>query len=468
MSTKPRRIDGVDLSHHNPVSLDALRKAKAAGVRFLWHKATEGATVVDRTYAERRKLAAEAGIPFGAYHFARPGKGDAELEARHFLATAKPKPGDLRPALDLETTEGLTITQLRAWAAEWVAVVRKATGVEPVVYSPWDLGTKGLRWRPRYNYDNRPPVLPWDLWQFSNGQLGKPDTVAGLGRVDLNTLAPGVTLAKLRIPQEPKPAPPTKVRRIRVGHASMQFSDTPEQMRQDVAAIFGRAKAKGLAWITGTEAGAGADTLDKLLREAAKAHGYRYFRPRRTDAWIAVREDLITGGWRTHYKHVIDGKARKWAAKGAVGVTFNTAELGTITVLAAHYLTKGRPNAKDPAYGVNLAANQALAHAIDDLARASAKGSALAFYGGDQNIDDRRDDTFLGGGFVSIGDELRKWPNTGHGPIDVIARWRRDGRVKPVAWDVYPDSELKLHTDHYLIEATYDVRVVRKTTSSAR
>lgn len=466
MSTKPRRIDGVDLSHHNPASLDALRKAKAAGVRFLWHKATEGATVVDRTYAERRKLAAELRIPFGAYHFARPGKGDAELEARHFLATAKPKPGDLRPALDLETTEGLTITQLRAWAATWVAVVRKATGVEPVVYSPWDLGTKGLRWRPRYNDSNTPPVLPWDVWQFSNGQLGKPDTVAGLGRVDLNTLAPGVKLADLRIPAKPKPA--GKTRRLRLGHVSMQFSDTPEQMRQDVAAVFARAKERDYAWLTGTEAGAGADPLDKLLRAAAKAAGYRYFRPRRTDAWIAVREDLIAGGWRTYYAKVIDGEAGKFTDKGPVEVAFDTPDLGRITILAGHYLTKGRPNPRDPQYGRYTAENQSLAHAIGERGRLGAKGSGLAFYGGDQNIDDRRDDTFFGAPFTTAWDELGRWENTGHGPIDVIASWDGDGRVKAVDVDAFPDSEVMLHTDHYLIEAAYDVRVLRKAPATAR
>lgn len=456
--TTAQRIDFVDLSHHNPVTLDGLRKARAAGVRGIYHKATEGSGYTDPTYAGRRKMADAAGLPFGAYHFARPAVGDAEAEARHFLAVAKPKAGDLLPALDLETTEGLTLAQLRTWAETWCSTVAKACGGRrPVVYSPYDLRIEGLRWRPRYNDDNRPPVLTWDVWQFSNGQLGKPDTVPGLGRVDLNTLGKGVTMADLTWAE--RPAPARKVQRLRLGHASMQFSDSPAQMAADVRAIFARAVNRDLAWLTGTEAGAGADPLSRLLAEAAQANGYRYYRPKTTDAWIAVRRDLIAGGWDEFYGgKVIDGKAGVSTDKGVVRVSFDTAQLGRISVLAGHFLTKGRPEASDPAYRVNAPLNTKLAQAIADEARRCAKGSALAFYGGDNNINDRTDDAFIVKGFTSVSDELRKWPNTGHGPIDVIGTWDADGRVKALRWHAFPDAELPLATDHYYCEAVVEVR----------
>lgn len=455
--TTAQRIDFVDLSHHNTVTLDGLRKARAAGVRGVYHKATEGSTYTDPTYDGRRKMADAAGLPFGAYHFARPAVGDAKAEARHFLDVAKPKPGDLLPALDLETTEGLTLAQLRTWAETWCATVAKACGGRrPVVYSPYDLRIEGVRWRPRYNDDNRPPVLGWDVWQFSNGQLGKPDTVAGLGRVDLNTLAQGVTMADLTWADKPTPA--RKVRRLRLAHASMQFSDTPAQMAQDVAAIFERAVNRNYAWLTGTEAGAGADPLPRLLAEAAKANGYRLFKPARTDAWIAVRRDLIAGGWDEFYTKVLDGSAGKSTDKGPVRVSFDTEDLGRVSVLAGHFLTKGRPDAKDPAYRVNASHNTRLARAIADEAKRCAKGNALAFYGGDNNINDRTDDAFIVDGFTSVSDELGKWPNTGHGPIDVIGTWDKDGRVKALRWAAFPDRAFPLHTDHFLVEAVVEVR----------
>jgi hypothetical protein len=47
-------IDGVDLSHWQSGAID-FGRAKAAGVQFVYHKATEGLTVKDAKYASRRK-----------------------------------------------------------------------------------------------------------------------------------------------------------------------------------------------------------------------------------------------------------------------------------------------------------------------------------------------------------------------------------------------------------------------------
>lgn len=220
--TTPMRVDGVDISHHQAGALD-LAAAKRAGVRWIIHKATEGNTYRDPLYARRRAQAKQAGIPFGAYHFARAGSGlaDAAAEARAFLAYATPAPGDLRPALDLETDEGLSLDELRAWARTWIATVRKATGVLPIVYTPYDLGDVDdgcIIWRPRYNNTNTPPKLRWDVWQFSNGVYGVPNTIAGLGHVDLNTMRPGLTVDQLLIPKPapaPRPSVPSRVAKAR-------------------------------------------------------------------------------------------------------------------------------------------------------------------------------------------------------------------------------------------------------------
>lgn len=215
--TTPMRVDGVDISHHQAGALD-LDAARRAGVRWIYHKATEGNTYRDPNYAIRRQQAKRAGIPFGAYHFARAQRGaDAAAEARHFLAYATPVPGDLRPALDLETDEGLSLAELRTWATTWVSIVRKVTGVNPVIYTPYDLGATFdgcLVWRPRYNNTNTPPKLRWDIWQFSNGVYGIPNSVPGIGRVDLNTMRAGLTVDQLRIPMPKPPARPTTRNRV--------------------------------------------------------------------------------------------------------------------------------------------------------------------------------------------------------------------------------------------------------------
>lgn len=188
--TRPQTIHGVDISHHQSASI-GWAALKAAGVKWMYHKATEGASFVDKNYDKRRAEAKKAGIPFGAYHFARPGVGDAETEARFFIRTAKPVVGDLRPCLDLETMDGMTKAQIEKWADQFCNEVEKLTGVVPVVYTPYTLSPalekKALFWVPRYNNSNLPPTRRWHIWQFSDGQLGSPRSVKGLGNVDLNT-----------------------------------------------------------------------------------------------------------------------------------------------------------------------------------------------------------------------------------------------------------------------------------------
>lgn len=204
--TKPLKVHGADASHHQG-HLD-LRKAKAAGLQFLYHKVGEGDTFVDPEYDERRRQAKAAGVPFGAYWFARAewlgGRTDAVMEARRLVKLADPKPGDLIPALDLETAEGLTQEQLRIWARKFSDEVRRLIGVRPVVYSQWNLRVPTpARWVPRYNSVNEPPTIPWDIWQFSDGKDGVPNQFPGLGHVDLNHFAPETRLSDILIKPEP-------------------------------------------------------------------------------------------------------------------------------------------------------------------------------------------------------------------------------------------------------------------------
>jgi lysozyme len=63
----------VDLSHHNE-AVD-FAKMKANGIVGVIHKATQGLTYVDKTYASRRSKAVDCGLLWGAYHFGVGGDG---------------------------------------------------------------------------------------------------------------------------------------------------------------------------------------------------------------------------------------------------------------------------------------------------------------------------------------------------------------------------------------------------------
>lgn len=228
--TKARRIDGVDLSNFQAHLKIDWPEAKKAGVRFVYHKATEGTGFIDGTYVTRRAEAKVHGVPFGAYHFARPTLTNAADEAAFFLKHAAPAKGDMVPALDLEANDAhLSEDQLTKWVEEWFAHVFKETGVSRgLLYTPFNLSRrpKGVHlWVARYNNDNRLPQVrqpfkTWAFWQFSDGKFGVPSVVPGIGRVDIDTMhasLPWVRLSRFMLPtvkprhRVPKPAPETPI-----------------------------------------------------------------------------------------------------------------------------------------------------------------------------------------------------------------------------------------------------------------
>jgi len=267
---------------------------------------------------------------------------------------------------------------------------------------------------------------------------------------------------------------------VKAMHASLQFSDTPSQQEADITDLFERANKREVWWVTGTEAGPGAEPTGALLLRVGKAMGYKVWVPSEkdggagssTDCWVAVDLKRIKkDSWKTGYEPGIPGSKAlytkqglpgntfpRWGPKGVVWVSFENVDVGPVSVAAAHYLTKGRSPKGQPIKGVDhYQWNQTLAKVIGDWGREHGKGKALAFYGGDQNISDREDDTFFGQPFTSAWDELKKWENTGHGNIDVIASYKADGRVTAQAARALDDKEFFQHGDHFIVEAEFKV-----------
>ena len=280
---------------------------------------------------------------------------------------------------------------------------------------------------------------------------GDPDGVPFKGHRVLNMDKVRSDVKELMQVKPPAPAPI----RVKIGHASMQFSDTPEQWEADAKDIFTR----DFDWITGTEAGE--DDNWNVLSTIARRHGYMIYRFRSN--WIAIHSTLVKPS-SIRVKSRVVAKAAEVAGRGhdltRLSVTFRhtVPGVGKISVIASHYPTRGRPDAKTPAYRVNLRWTRKIGKSVGRLARRLGKGKGLAFYGGDQNIVDRHNDTFFGTPLISCWDELEKWPNTGHGNIDVIAHHTKDKRATCVGARSYNDEALFLHTDHYLIQAVYEIR----------
>lgn len=207
--------DVLDLSHHNVVK--SLAKAKAAGIKAVIHKATQGISYVDPSYAGRRKAASENGLLWGAYHFADD--QDVAKQVEHFLEVAQPD-ADTLLALDWEPNGNHTMTLSQA--KEFLRMVHEKTGQKPVLYSgnlikeclkgKADAFLCGHRlWLAQYGPK---AVMPpgWKsyfFWQYTGDGIGsEPHEIDGITTkgVDLNVFG-GVDLDAEWAPVHAEPAP---------------------------------------------------------------------------------------------------------------------------------------------------------------------------------------------------------------------------------------------------------------------
>ncbi len=194
-------LEGIDVSHYQGV-IDWPSVA-AAGKRFAIVQATDGETCLDPTYATNHANARAAGTRVTAYHFAEPSNvpGEAIIQADWFVNNAALLPGDLVPALDLEQTGGLSVSDLQAWVGAWLGEVTAKLGVRPMIYaSPafWttSMGNTTLFADQGYSvlwiahWGTSSPALPaanwgghgWTFWQYSS-----TGSVPGIsGNVDLD------------------------------------------------------------------------------------------------------------------------------------------------------------------------------------------------------------------------------------------------------------------------------------------
>lgn len=257
---------------------------------------------------------------------------------------------------------------------------------------------------------------------------------------------------------------------VECAHASLEFLDRAREKQHDVHQIFQRARRSGHRWVTGTEAASGGGPLAGMVADEARKHGYKPWVPSlkgiNTDCWIAVDRDFIKKGtYHRDYIPVLESSAAfyaargmspsgrpKWAARGLTIVSFVNPELGEFNIAASHYIVA--------AAGFEPL-NRKIADTASQWAADVAKGPGLAFYAGDQNLNDKTKDTFFGAPLTSVWDELGKHDDTGHGTYDVIATYDRDRRVRPVYIRALPDRRFPLYTDHFFVEAGFEIGRLR-------
>jgi lysozyme len=182
----------VDVSHHNGDPNFA--ELKAAGILGVIHKATQGSTGADPTYASHQAAAQSAGLLWGAYHF---GTGeDGVAQADNFLSVVGDtsgqvivldfEPNTTGPSMSLEEARAF-VTHVKDRTGRWPGLYSGhyikdllGTGTDPVLGSCWF-------WLAQYGPTAVvPPNWPqWTLWQYTDGALGPdPHDIPGVGRFD--------------------------------------------------------------------------------------------------------------------------------------------------------------------------------------------------------------------------------------------------------------------------------------------
>lgn len=192
---------GPDVSNWNGCGIDWLAVAGARA--FAFAKATEGATFTDRCFVANWRQMTEAGLPRGAYHFARPHLpiSSARAQARHFVAvvnSAGGLHGALPPVLDVEVkSKRLHRHGLRAWIRAWIRELRAETHRYRVtIYTgDWFWRRNVGPWRPAgaplwaSGYSSRVPRVAGfgkpSWWQYTDGVHGpRPHSTPGIGSGD--------------------------------------------------------------------------------------------------------------------------------------------------------------------------------------------------------------------------------------------------------------------------------------------
>ena len=194
--------DGIDISHYQ----GAIDWEKIPSVQFIYIKATEGASLVDRRYATNLKEAQREGLKVGSYHFF-VSRTSADRQFENFRKRVNKSKQDLIPVVDVEKSgcKNATREQLQERLKQFMELVKKEYGTYPIIYSDHHFYNEFLS--PEFDkytlflarYNNEPPRVKSNaehiIWQFSERGM-----VEGIKeRVDLDRFANGASMSDISL-----------------------------------------------------------------------------------------------------------------------------------------------------------------------------------------------------------------------------------------------------------------------------
>jgi lysozyme len=184
----------IDLSHNNgALTVDDFTKAKAAGIRAVFHKATQGASFADPMFIPHLAAARSVGLRIGAYHFGTANDPDQQL-AFFSETVRKSGLGPMPLVLDYEAnaspSTSMSMQQAKTFLEKSQVRFGKTIGLYSGATIKDALGRTsdqafGDSWLWLPAYGTTPSIQEswkrWTFWQYTDGTAGPgPHTIEGL------------------------------------------------------------------------------------------------------------------------------------------------------------------------------------------------------------------------------------------------------------------------------------------------
>ncbi len=190
--------DGIDVSNYQK---DINWRATAAdpSIKYVYVKATEGATHKQHRYRANIENARKHGVKVGSYHFLKT-TSSIQKQFENFISMAKPEEQDLIPLLDVETHAGWSAKQLQDSVMLFCQLLEDYYGCKPMIYTNVSYFNTLLGYNFKHfplfiaRYSKSEPQLnfgaKWILWQFSDKGI-----ISGIDeKVDLSRFNRGCSL----------------------------------------------------------------------------------------------------------------------------------------------------------------------------------------------------------------------------------------------------------------------------------
>ena len=216
--------DGIDVSNYQK-DINWEATAHDPNIKYVYIKATEGATHKQHRYRRNLENARRHGVKVGSYHFMRTST-PIQKQFENFISMVRPDEQDLVPLLDVETREGWTIKQLQDSVMKFAQLLEQYYGCKPMIYTSSSyfnnyLGAQFARY-PLFiaRYSKSEPQLyfgaKWILWQFSDrGRIDGIDAFVDLSRFNRGCSLKDITYrnrGRSRVKQNNDYVPRPKVR----------------------------------------------------------------------------------------------------------------------------------------------------------------------------------------------------------------------------------------------------------------